>query len=168
MNFHVIRSLCIRIYIVIQLYWLQWHAYHYMCVYCVENVLTVFTYAALNVTEILMTWIDSVDIHYVSLSFLKLFSDWKLVNVMTVMTVYTVLCKSHKHQCLHVDSVDKQHSIHNTQKYCFDPLYWPSRHENEEATVPFNVHTTDKVTMSVGEWLSHYLIRSRSHSISKS
>ena len=29
--------------------------------------------------------------------------------------------------------------------------------------VPFNVHTTDKVTMGVNEWLPHYLIRSRSH-----
>ena len=33
--------------------------------------------------------------------------------------------------------------------------------------LPFNVHTTDKVTMGVNEWLPHYLIRSRSHSNSK-
>ena len=31
------------------------------------------------------------------------------------------------------------------------------------ADVPFNVHTTDKVTMGANEWLPHYLIRSRSH-----
>ena len=48
--------------------------------------------------------------------------------------------------------------------HCFDPLYGPSQHENEEATAPFNVHTTYNVTMSgfltiqfeVG--LPHYLI----------
>ena len=33
--------------------------------------------------------------------------------------------------------------------------------------MPFNVHTTDKVTMGVNEWLPHYLIRSRFHCNSK-
>ena len=39
-------------------------------------------------------------------------------------------------------------------KQCAIDTYWHA---------PFNVHTTDKVTMGVNEWLLHYLIRSRSH-----
>ena len=41
----------------------------------------------------------------------------------------------------------------NMQTMCID-TYWHA---------PCNVHTTDKVTMGVNEWLPHYLIRSRSH-----
>ena len=33
----------------------------------------------------------------------------------------------------------------------------------DQLDMPFNVHTTDKVTMDVNEWLPHYLIQSRSH-----
>ena len=56
-------------------------------------------------------------------------------------TLYKVLRKSHsvnsvdKHsiKCivcfdLHIDSVDKQDTLLNTQQHCFDLLYLPSRH----------------------------------------
>ena len=39
------------------------HAYHYMCVYCVENVSTASTYKALIALEILMPSVDSINIY---------------------------------------------------------------------------------------------------------
>ena len=51
------------IYIVIRLCQLHRHAYHYMCVYCVENVSTASTYIALNALEILMPSVDSINIY---------------------------------------------------------------------------------------------------------
>ena len=57
-------------------------------------------------------------------------------------------------------------------RHCFDLLYsiqciqcYVSQHLQHQTMcidtywhVPFNVHTTDKVTMGVNEWLPHYLI----------
>ena len=42
------------------------HAYHYMCVYCVENVLTASTYIALNALEILIPSVNSIDIYSIN------------------------------------------------------------------------------------------------------
>ena len=39
----------------------------------------------------------------------------------------------------------------------------PPRSNNVYWHMPFNVYTTDKVTMGVNEWLPHYLTQSRSH-----
>ena len=63
-------------------------------------VSTALTYIALNALEILMPYVDSVDIY----------SIWgyciqSRVEFSNLITLYIVLCKSHKHQ---FDSVDKQ------------------------------------------------------------
>ena len=65
-----------------------------------------------------------------------------------IPTVLTYIALNTLHALIFcLDSVDI-HSIHNTQCIaCFDPLYRPSQHENEEAIVPFNIHT-HMVTMS--------------------
>ena len=63
-------------------------------------------------------------------------------------------------------------------RHCFDLLYsiqcYVSQHLQHQTMcidtywhVPFNVYTRSKVTMSVNEWLPHYLIWSRSHCNSK-
>ena len=83
----VIRSIISK-FVVIQsnsklLIEFSYNAYHYMCVCCVENVSTALTYVALNVLEILMPCVNSVDIYIVfengskalSPNFPKLFSD---------------------------------------------------------------------------------------------
>ena len=82
-----------------------------------------------------------------------------------VLTVSTYIALNALHALiLCLDSVD----IHKTQCIApFDPLYQPSGHENEEATVSFNAHTHTH-TQDDTEWLLYYLIQSRYKSISKS
>ena len=55
-----------------------------------------------------MVWLESPE-SQLSKTFFQI-ENW--LNIKEVMTVYTVLCKSHKCQRLHVE---KQHNIHNTQ-----------------------------------------------------
>ena len=69
-----------------------------MCVYYVENVSTALTYIALNALEILMTCIDSVDIHNMygwkalSLSFPKYFWIENRLNIKKVMGRNVCMC----------------------------------------------------------------------------
>ena len=78
--------------------------------------------------------------------------------VLTVVsTVLTNIAFNALHALIFVSTVSTNqipYSIHNSIALilCIDHL-----------NMPFNVHTTDKVTMGVNEWLPHYLIRSRSH-----
>ena len=96
------------------MYRLHWNALHYLCVFCVENVLIASTYIALNALEILMTYINSVDIHSIiwygwtalSLSFPKLFQIENQLNIKKVMSknvcrVY-VLCID----CIDIHSIE--------------------------------------------------------------
>ena len=65
-----------------------------------------------------------------------------------VSTVSTYIVLNALHAlifCLNSVDIDIIHSIQCIA--CFDPLYQSSQLENEEATVPFNVHT-HKVIMS--------------------
>ena len=55
-------------------------------------MLTVLTYIALNALEILMPYVDSVDIVFEA----TLYTEY--VEFSHLITLYTVLCKSHKHQ----------------------------------------------------------------------
>ena len=74
-------------------------------------------------TNVYVICVDSVNIHNIEcirkslclVSTVLTYIVFNQLNIKDVMTVYTVLCKSHKHQCLCVYSVNNQHSIHNTQ-----------------------------------------------------
>ena len=106
-------------------------------------VSTVLTYIALNALEILMPSVDTYSIGWkvLSLSFPKLFSDWKLVEYqesyeqkcvdmfcIDCFEIYTIECI----MCfdLHIDSVDKQHSIH----YSIHCMLW-SLHQQCQQTI---------------------------------
>ena len=78
-----------------------------------------------------------------------------------VLTVLTNIAFNALHVLIFLSTVSTNnitYTVHNSIALilCIDHL-----------NMPFNVHTTDKVTMSDNEWLPHYLIRSRSHCKSK-
>ena len=67
-----------------------------------------------------------------SIQFSHLIVLWKRCHVRATNTSVDSVDK-HSIKCivcfdLHIDSVDKQNTLLNTQKHCFDLLYWPSRH----------------------------------------
>ena len=66
---------------------LHQHAYHYMHVYCVENVSAASTYIALNALEILMHSVNSIDIY--SIYFLQI-ENW--LNHKKVMGRNVCMC----------------------------------------------------------------------------
>ena len=87
--------------------------------------------------------------------------DFLLKPQTPVSTVSTNIAFNALYALIFVSTVSTNkipYSIHNSIVliFCVDFL-----------DMPFNVHTTDKVTMGVNEWLPHYLIWSRSHCNSK-
>ena len=80
-----------------------------------------------------------------------------LYALIFVSTVLTNIAFNALYALIFVSTVSTNkipYTIHNSIAliFCIDFL-----------DMPFNVHTTDKVTMGVNEWLPHYLIRSKSH-----
>ena len=114
------------------------------------------------------THIFAHNIHRVQYIVFDTFNTFDMSNI----TLYTVLRKSCKHhlRCLQ-HCFDLLYSIsHMHSMLCMLHISTPptsNKNKNVYWHVPFNVHTADKVTMSVDEWLPHYLIQSRSHSNSK-
>ena len=60
-----------------------------MCVYCVENVSTASTYIALNALEILMPYVNSVDVTFIERS--VHFLHFKLMS-QEPMSLFSVAC----------------------------------------------------------------------------
>ena len=94
---------------------------------------------------ILMVWLKSPESQFLRIQ--------NPLNIKKVMGRNVWMCfdssinslDKHSIQCiacfdLCIDSVDKQDTILNTQKHCFDLCI-------DHLDMPFNVHTTDKVTM---------------------
>ena len=80
-----------------------------------------------------------------------------LYALIFVSTVSTNIAFNALYALIFVSTVSTNkipYTIHNSIAliFCIDFL-----------DMPFNIHTTDKVTMGVNEWLPHYLIQSRSH-----
>ena len=92
-----------------------------------------------NIHLLWLVLISSTSSTYIALQPLCVFD---LSSTSSTLLLYSIQC---------IQCYVSQHLQHQTM--CID-TYWH---------VPFNVHTTDKVTMGANEWLPHYLIRSRSH-----
>ena len=158
--------------------WILRELWAKMCVYVLFPSLTSLTYIALQplcVFDLYSTSSTCFNIDSIwrygwkalSLSFSKLFADkigWILRKLWAKMCVYVLFPSL-------TFALHYMYLIYLTPRHCFDLLCksisTPPTSNNMYWHVPFNVHTKDKLTMGVNEWLPHYLIRSRSHSNSK-
>ena len=110
----------------------------------IENPLSIKEVMSQNVCVCSFPIFNIFDIHSLTplMCTLSIFDIFDIALIFCFDLLYSIQC---------IQCYVSQHLQHQTM--CID-TYWHA---------PFNVHTTDKVTMGVNEWLPHYLIRSRSH-----